>query len=135
MYDRQMAAKRSVAKSATKPARVKRAVPVPVVVSARPVPARPLAEAGLKLWDDLHAAGEVRGSSEPLLLLCERFDVRSFLRVRVLRSWDKADLAALISLDDQIDAGLERLGIRTILPSLAEQKADDWTAKLALVEG
>ena len=118
----------------TKPAAAKPA-PTPTPTPTRAVPARPLGEAGLKLWDDLHAAGEVRGSSEPLLLLCERFDVRSFLRVRVLRSWDKADLAALISLDDQIDVGLERLGIRTILPSLAEQKADDWTAKLALVEG
>ena len=135
MYDRWMAAKRSVAKSVAKPARVKRAVPVPVVVSARPVPARPLAEAGLKLWDDLHAAGEVRGSSEPLLLLCERFDVRALLRERVVLSMLKDDVSALLALDDQIDAGLERLGIRTILPSLGEQKADDWTAKLALVEG
>jgi len=135
MYDRWMAAKRSVAKPVVKPARVKRAVPVPVVVSARPAPARPLGEAGLKLWDDLHAAGEVRGSSEPLLLLCERFDVRALLRERVVLSMLKDDVSALLALDDQIDAGLERLGIRTILPSLAEQKADDWTAKLALVEG
>lgn len=120
---------------AAKRAPRKRATPAPVVAADRVDPARPLGEAGRKLWDEVHGLGDVRGSAEPLLLLCERFDVRAFLRVRVLRSWDKADLSALISLDDQIDAGLERLGIRTILPSFAAAKADDWTAKLALVEG
>jgi len=141
MYDRRMAAKRSVAKSVAKPARVKRAAPV-VALPVRPVPSRELGEVGLRLWDDVHDLGEVRGCIEPLLMLCERFDERHDLRARLAtpptetESGDDApsmagERAALRALDAMIGDDFERLGLRTVLPNLSAVRAASWVTELA----
>ena len=116
-----------------------------------PDPPRPLLTHGLRLWTSIHEAGEVRGDLEPLLILCEQLDERVNLRVQVFtgKSAPDADgvaksipldaLAAmrlgLRALDQQITDGLERLGLRTLLPAGANEVADDWTVKLAAVRG
>lgn len=96
-----------------------------------PPPRRPLGSAGLTLWVGLHAAGDVRGHDEELMRLCEQLDERTALRARVFKSGEWRDRVGLRQLDDRIATGLRDLGIRTILPSLGEQKADDWTVRLA----
>lgn len=91
----------------------------------------------MKLWNDVHALGEVRGSLEPLLMLCERFDERTRLRVKLAQDNPPLaeDRAGLRALDAMITDDFERLGLRTIIPSQVDVRADDWTARLALVEG
>jgi hypothetical protein len=95
-----------------------------------PDPPRKLATVGAALWADVHEAGDVRGSVEPLLMLCEKLDERDDLRASVAASGDWRDRVALRALDQQIADGLERLGIRSLLP-LRESHADDWTVRLA----
>lgn len=98
-------------------------------------PPRPLGSVGRKLWDEVHLLGDVRGTIEPLLMLCERIDERVSLRVRVITSNNKDDRAGLRALDAQIDEALERLGLRTLMPTAVRTvKADDWTVKLAARE-
>lgn len=94
-------------------------------------PPRPLGDTGQKLWDEIHSQGDVRGSMEQLMLLCEQFDERSGLRLRVLSQHRPSDRTGLRALDQQIADGLDRIGLRTILPVAAVVVADDWTVKLA----
>ena len=107
---------------------------------------RPLLTHGLRLWTSVHSAGEVRGDFEPLLILCEMLDERVNLRVTVFtgKSSDGglyspyelvAMRAGLRALDQQIVEGLERLGVRTLMPAGASVVADDWTVRLAAVRG
>jgi hypothetical protein len=124
------AAKKRAAKTAP-------AVVVPMVID----PPRPLGQHGRKLWDDVHRLGQVRGSIEPLLLTCERFDERAALRAEVFRSLQpqqkdgppppKADRPALRAVEEMINNDLERLGLRTILPQGVVEVADNWIVKLA----
>lgn len=100
-----------------------------------PEPPRTLLGVGSKLWNEVHSRGEVRGNIEPLLMLCERLDERTRLRTLVFTNDDPADRAGLRALEAQIDESLERLGLRTLLPANAAVHADDWTVKLAAVEG
>ena len=96
-------------------------------ITAAPEPSRPLGEHGRKLWNDVHALGQVRGNIEPLLMLCERFDERTAIQV----PGSAEDRAGLRALDAMIADDFERLGLRTILPNVAVEVADDWTVKLA----
>ena len=91
-------------------------------------PHRPLGVDGRRLWDDVHALGQVRGQVEPLLMLCERLDERATIQV----PGTAQDRAGLRALDAMIAADFERLGIRSILPQ-AQVDRDDWTTKLAAV--
>ena len=106
-----------------------------------PEPGRPLGETGRHLWDEVHGLGVVLGSLEPLLMLCERCDERTRLRVvmatrtssdgeRVPASTDQH--AALRALEAQIEASFRDLGIRTVLPNRSDlSDADNWAAELA----
>ena len=110
-------------------------------------PPRPLLTHGKRLWDEIHAAGDVRGNVEPLMILCEQLDERVNLRVQVftgllpgtqtpIPASDLAGLrAGLRALDQQIIDGLDRLGLRTLMPAGANLVADDWTVQLAAVRG
>ncbi len=95
-------------------------------------PPRPLEAAGRTFWDDVNAIGEVRGSVEPLLRLCEQLDERAALRLRVVANAEWRDRVGLRQLDAQIDAALKDLGIRSLLPHRSEP-VDDWTTRLARV--
>ena len=103
--------------------------------SGPPEPHRPLGAHGLRLWNEVHALGEVRGSLEPLLMLCERFDERSRLRMKVATDQLPEDRAGLRAIEAAIADDFERLGIRTIVPAQTSIRPDDWSAQLALVEG
>ena len=112
-----------------------------------PDPPRPLLTHGLRLWTSIHESGEVRGDFEPLLILCEMLDERVNLRVTVFTGKvpgtdtpiGAADLSAmrlgLRALDQQVIDGLDRLGLRTLLPAGSAEVAADWTVELAAVRG
>jgi len=91
-------------------------------------PHRPLEVDGRRLWDAVHALGQVRGQVEPLLMLCERLDERATIQV----PGTAQDRAGLRALELMITDDFERLGLRTILPQ-AQVERDDWTTKLAAV--
>lgn len=99
-----------------------------------PEPYRPLGAHGRRLWDEVHSTGDVRGSFEPLLMLCERFDERTRLRMKVARDELAEDRAGLRAIEASIVDDFERMGIRTIVPSQSQVRADDWTAQLAMLE-
>jgi len=108
-------------------------------------PARPLGSTGRALWDEVMALGEVKGSLEPLLMLCERVDERTRLRVDMNSRTDDAgnrlpptgeDHGALRALESQIDLAFRDLGIRTVLPNRSDlADADNWAAELASLRG
>lgn len=110
-----------------------------------PEPVRPLGTFGRMLWDEVHGLGEVRGSFEPLLMLCERIDERTRLRVAMNTRVDDEGQAlpalpeqhaALRALEAQIDLAFRDLGIRTILPNRGDGvDADNWAAELATLRG
>jgi len=96
------------------------------------------------MWDEVHASGEVKGSLEPLLMLCERLDERFRLRAAMNRIDDAGQPVpatsdqhgALRALEAQIEAAFRDLGIRTILPNRgAAATSDNWAAELAALRG
>lgn len=100
-----------------------------------PRPPRPLEPAGMALWSDVHAHGEVRGNIEEFLRLCEMLDERAGLRKRLTASGEWRDRVGLRQLDDRIDAALKDLGVRSLLPDRSGDVADDWTVRLARMYG
>jgi len=83
------------------------------------------------MWYAVHAAGVVRGNLEPLVRLCEQLDEAADLRAKVVLTGAWRDRVGLRHLDAVIDAGLERLGIRSLLPFMADVAAESWAVKLA----
>jgi hypothetical protein len=109
-----------------------------------PEPIRPLGRFGRALWDEVHGWGDVAGSLEPLLMLCERVDERTRLRVAMSRSDASGQPidatpeqhAALRALEAQIETSFRDLGIRSILPNRSDvSDADNWAAELAALRG
>jgi hypothetical protein len=98
-----------------------------------PEPPRPLEDLGQSLWNAIHERGDVRGYTEPLLILCEALDERGGLRKRVAETAEWRDRVALRALDQQIVDGLRDLGLRAVLPARSDDVADDWTVQLARV--
>jgi hypothetical protein len=98
-----------------------------------PLPPRPLDAAGSALWAHAHETGEVRGCLEPLVILCEQADERAALRLGLTVD-DWRSRVALRAIDQQITDGLERLGLRTVMPRRSTQ-ADSWVTELARLRG
>ena len=96
------------------------------------------------MWNEAHASGDIAGSLEPLLMLCERVDERTRLRIGMNQIDAAGDPvpatdgqhASLRALEASIEATMREMGIRTILPnrSLGDD-VDDWAAALADVRG
>ena len=96
------------------------------------------------LWDEVHGLGDVKGSLEPLLMLCERIDERWRLRV-AMNQVDAAGVpipataeqhSALRALEASIDLSFRDMGIRTILPNRnIGAQVDNWAAELANLRG
>jgi hypothetical protein len=95
---------------------------------AIPEPHRPLGATGRRLWDQVWAKGELRGTVEAFLMLCEQLDERASLRVTVLRHGDRHDRAGLRALDEQIIRHLSTLGLSPTIPE-GDSDIDDWTTR------